>query len=87
MLKIRRNANGEVGFTLSGQMNAQNVAELQSAIESEGAGRSIALDLKDLALVDREAVRYLERCETHGIRIENCPAYIREWIGRERKAK
>jgi anti-anti-sigma regulatory factor len=87
MLKIRRDANGEVAFTLSGQMNEQNVAELQSVIKLEEANHKITLDLKDLTLVDREAVGYLERCETAGIRIENCPAYIREWIGRERDAK
>jgi len=42
------------------------------------------LDLKDLTLVDREAVRFLERCETDSIKLKNCPAYIREWITRER---
>jgi anti-anti-sigma regulatory factor len=86
MLKIRRDANGEVIFTLSGQMNEQNVAELDSVIESEEAGRHMILDLKDLTLVDREAVRYLERCETRGIKLENCPAYIREWILGDRNA-
>jgi hypothetical protein len=26
---------------------------------------------------------FLARCEENGIRVENCPAYIREWILRE----
>jgi hypothetical protein len=84
MLKIKRAVNGEVVFTLSGRMNAENVAELQILFGSESKGRRIALDLKDLTLVDREAVRFLERCETDSIKIKNCPAYIREWITRER---
>jgi hypothetical protein len=42
------------------------------------------LDLKDLTLVDREAVRILRHCEKGHIRLINCPAYIREWIKQER---
>jgi anti-anti-sigma regulatory factor len=87
MLKIQRDANGKVIFALTGKMNEQNVPELDSVIESEEAGHEIILDLRDLTLVDREAVRYLERCETQGIKIENCPAYIRKWILGERNAK
>ena len=84
MLKITRAANGEVVWTLSGRMDAENVIELNSLFKSEAEGRRIVLDLKDLTLVDREAVRFLERCETDSIKLKNCPAYIREWITRER---
>jgi len=45
------------------------------------------LDLKDLTLVDREAVKFLERCEADSVKLKNCPAYIREWIVRERDAE
>jgi anti-anti-sigma regulatory factor len=86
MLKITRAANGEVVWTLSGRMDAENVIELKSLLKSEAEGRRIVLDLKDLTLVDREAVRFLERCETDSIKLKNCPAYIREWITRERDA-
>ena len=68
-------------------MDAENVAELKEVIESEARGRGIALDLRDLTLVDRDAVKFLERCETDSIKLENCPAYIREWIAREREGK
>ena len=84
MLKITRAANGEVVLTLSGRMDAENVIELKSLFKSEAEGRRIVLDLKDLTLVDREAVRFLERSETDSIKLKNCPAYIREWITRER---
>jgi anti-anti-sigma regulatory factor len=84
MLKITRAANGEVVFTLSGRMDAENVGEMKTLFGSEAKGRRIALDLKDLTLVDREAVRFLDSCETDSIKIRNCPAYIREWITRER---
>jgi anti-anti-sigma regulatory factor len=84
MLKIKRAANGEVVFTLSGRMDAENVAEMKTLVESEADGSPIVLDLKDLTLVDREAVRFLESCETDSVKLKNCPAYIREWIARER---
>ena len=87
MLKVRRTANGEILFTLSGRMATDNVAELSTLLRSEADGRRIVLDLKDLTLVDRDAVRFLERCETDSITLYNCPAYIREWIVRERNAE
>jgi hypothetical protein len=44
------------------------------------------LDLTDLILVDRDAVRVLQEYETAGrVVIRNCPAYVRSWMtGRER---
>jgi len=84
MLRIQRAANGDVVFTLSGRMDAENVAELETLLETEPTGRRIVLDLKDLTLVDRDAVSFLERCEADSVKLKNCPAYIREWITRER---
>ncbi len=86
MLKIQRSSNGEVIFTLAGRMDAEQVAEMEALLGSEASTRKIVLDLKDLTLVDRDAVRFLERCEADSIKLKNCPAYIREWITRERDA-
>src|SRR5262249_43339776 len=81
VLRIDRAANGEVRFTLTGRVGMSHVAELQRLIDAESAGnRSIVLDLEDVQLVDREAVSFLARCEASGIRLDNCPAYVREWI-------
>ena len=85
MLKIQKTENGEVILRLSGRMNSENVGELEALLRSEGNGRHVVLDLKDLTLVDRGAVRFLARCEADSIKIKNCPAYIREWITRERR--
>ena len=86
MLKIQRTVNGEVVFTLSGRLDGENIGELHALFGAEAEGHRIVLDLKDLTLVDRDAVRFLERCEADSIKLKNCPAYIREWIARERKA-
>ena len=62
MLKIQRAGNGEVVFTVSGQMDRENVAELKTLISSEANGRRIVLELKDLILVDQGVVTFLELC-------------------------
>ena len=84
MLKITRSGNGEVVFTVSGRMDAENLAELEMLFGSEANGRPIILDLKDLTLVDQDAISFLEHCEAGNIQLKNCPAYIREWITRGR---
>jgi anti-anti-sigma regulatory factor len=86
MLKIQRLANGEVVFTLSGRMDTEQTAVLKDLFRDEVEGSQIALDLKDLTLVDRDAVRFLEHCESDSIELRNSPAYIREWIERERNS-
>ena len=83
MLRITRAANGGVVFRLSGRMDAEGVAELDRLFKAETNGRRIVLDLKDLNLVDREAVIFLAKNEAD-VQIKNCPPYIREWIRRER---
>jgi hypothetical protein len=85
MLRIQKSANGQVVFTLSGQMDEEGIAELKALIKLEANGRGIALDLKDLTLVGRDAIGFLERCEAEGITLKNCAGYVREWITRKRR--
>ena len=55
---------------------------LRNALRQEAG--ALAIDLKNVSLVDREAVKLLARCETNGTELRNCPHYIREWVKRER---
>ena len=84
MLRIERSENGEVVFTLSGQMDSDTMADLERLIDSEAKGRGVVLNLKDLTLVDEDSVIFLARCESNGVKLENCPPYVREWINRQR---
>lgn len=86
MLKIQRSSNGQVTYALSGQIEEEDIAELEAVIRSEAKGRRIVLDLKNLTLVGRDAIAFLDRCEVNGITLKNCPAYIHEWIKGEREA-
>jgi hypothetical protein len=87
VLRITRVANGEVVLTVSGRLDAENLDELKTLMNLDANSRRIVLDLKDLTLVDQDAVSFLERCEADNITLKNCPAYIREWITGERKTK
>ncbi len=84
MFKIQKSVDGKlVVFALSGRIKAEGIAELQKLLESEDGSHSLVLDLKEVKLVDRDAIDFLERCEAEGMALANCPAYIREWIERE----
>jgi hypothetical protein len=47
----------------------------------------VVLDLTEVSRVDVEAVQFLVQCEAQGIRLAQCPAYIREWMVREDGAR
>lgn len=77
--------NDGVVFTLVGRIEIEHVAELQQLLRQEEVDCGIALNLHDVTLIDREAVKFLARCERDQIRLEDCPRYIRSWINRERR--
>jgi hypothetical protein len=66
---------------ISGRVGAKNLDVLQSVLEE---GRIVAIDLKDVLLIDEDAVKLLIAAQANGIELRNCTAYIREWITRER---
>jgi hypothetical protein len=62
-----------------------DLAELEALISCEASRGRVALDLKDLTLVGGDAINFLVQCESEGITLENCPAYVREWMTRQRR--
>jgi hypothetical protein len=76
-LRIERSVRqGITVFTLSGSMKAEE--------DFDTDYRNIVLDLRDVRLADRDSVRFLRDCEADEMKLENCPAYVREWIEREK---
>ena len=67
---------------ISGQITGKDVDLLQSLLEEERS--VVAIDLKDVLIVDREAIKLLAGHESNGVDLRNCPAYIREWVTRAR---
>jgi hypothetical protein len=78
----RSERQGFTVFTLSGRMKAEQVSELREVFDTDY--RSIILDLQELRLADRDAVKFLRTCERAGMKFENCPAYVREWMDQEK---
>lgn len=84
MLRIHRTSGRTVVFRISGQLNADSVNELCHLLDAEPGGGVLILDLTDLVLADRDAVRFLREYETRGrIALRNCPAYVRSWMAGE----
>jgi hypothetical protein len=71
-------------FVLSGRIEKQAIHELTRLFELQMDYRNIVLDLKDVGIIHRDAVRFLVGCEAEGVKLENCASYIREWMERER---
>jgi ABC-type transporter Mla MlaB component len=85
MWKAKKVTEGDlVLLNLVGRLEGTALAELRKVMASESGGQKIALDLRDVKLVDQDTVTFLAHCETGGTQLRNCPAYIREWIKRER---
>jgi anti-anti-sigma regulatory factor len=82
--RIHRAATADtVMFSLSGDMDLEHTTRLQEFLATEADGH-VTLDLKDVSLVHRAAVRFLAAAEAAGVRIVNCPEYVRSWIEAEK---
>jgi len=83
MLRIEKNTGGCITkLRLSGRIQSDQVASIRS--EMDGNGTTKILDLSEVTLVDLGVVRFLINCEDDGIEVVQCPAYVREWMLRER---
>jgi len=82
--RIERLVSGEdfVVLRVSGTINTEHVDALREMLGREKG--AVAIDLKEVILVNREAVSFLALSEANGIELRNCPAYIRDWVSRER---
>ena len=70
-----------VVLRISGRIAGEDLDVLRTALAE---GSVVALDLTEVELADRDAVRLLARTERDGVALRHCPAYIREWMTRER---
>ena len=74
-------AENLVVLFISGRITGEHVDIVRGVLEQESGG--FVIDLKNVLLVDREAVKLLALNETSGTELRNCPPYIREWVTRE----
>jgi len=74
--------NGLIVLLLSGKLTGEHVDTLRNVLRQESG--ALAIDLKNVSLVDRDAVQLLALAEYNGTELRNCPKYAREWVTRER---
>jgi ABC-type transporter Mla MlaB component len=77
----RVTGNGLI-LLLSGKLTGEHVNTLRNVLREESG--ALAIDLKDLSLVDRDAVQLLALAEFNGTELRNCPKYVRQWVNGER---
>src|SRR6202142_4755282 len=75
-------AENFVVLFVSGRITGEHVDMLRGVLEQESG--AFAIDLKNVLLVDREAVQLFAQSEANGTELRNCPPYVREWVTRER---
>lgn len=85
MWKIKKMLDNEcVILQLIGRIEGRDLTELRKALAAEVGDGDLVLDVKNVKLVDRDAVAFLACCEANGAELRNCPGYVREWVTRER---
>ena len=72
-------------FRLIGRMQSEYLEEVERNIEV--GDPKPALDLREVTLLDLEALRFRVRCEERGVELLNCSPYIRKWMDRERSER
>ena len=86
-LKIERSDDRESTiFILCGRIEANYLPELEALVKSASVDHEVVLDLGEVRLLDRDAVRFLARVEQTGTSLRNCPAFVRQWISHEQKS-
>ena len=75
----------EQGLVLlvSGRIALEDVEVFRTALDELPV---VAIDIAAVELVDGDAVNLLAAIEAEGIELRDCPAYIREWITKERES-
>jgi hypothetical protein len=82
-LKIKRIAGKHnTRICLSGQLRSEHIGQVRTEIER--GGPRVALELGEVDLVDIDAVRFLNACESAGVPLLQCSPYISEWMLQER---
>jgi hypothetical protein len=71
-----------VVLAITGRIREEHVETLRGLLEQEAVPP--VLDLQNVMLIDREAVKFLALIEARGCALRNCPLYVREWVTRER---
>jgi hypothetical protein len=86
VLRIERaDRPGSVVLVLSGRLELQHLDQLRAQFAAQSL--QIIVDFTDVRLVDRDVIETLAKWELEGIKFENCPVYVRDWIAKVQNRK
>ena len=77
-------SEGRLTLQLAGNVSVDALPEIDRLLlDCRRNSTPVVLDLADVALMDREAVRFFAGQLRRGIELVNCPGYLEHWISRE----
>lgn len=83
-----RPADRCVTLLLNGKIDEDAIPELEESIrDASSAQERVCLDLSEVTLVDRKAVQFFSDHASQGVKLVNCPIYLRRWIAQESDEK
>jgi hypothetical protein len=83
MLRIEKDSGGCVTkLRLSGRIQSDLIPSIRSEMDDDCTSK--ILDLSEVTLVDLGVIQFLISCQDAGVELAQCPAYVREWMLRER---
>ncbi len=83
-MTVSSNPAGGTTLALQGNVGAGALPEIGRLIKNGKQNRrQVVLDLGEVTLIDRVAVRFFAGQLRRGVELMNCPVYIKHWISRE----
>lgn len=74
-------ADSSITLVLDGKFSEDALPALrQSVSAARQAQQTVYIDLSEVTLVDRKAVRYFSEQAACDVKLVNCPIYLRQWI-------
>ncbi len=74
-------AGKSITLLLNGKFSEDAIPELaESLLHARQQHKCVELDLSEVTLVDRQAVRYFSEQASQEVKLVNCPIYLRRWI-------
>jgi hypothetical protein len=79
----RSSEGGRWVVRMIGAARSEHLGEISKELDLCGPGAG--LDLEEITVVGADVIRFLLARERQGTELLHCPAYIREWIAKERR--
>lgn len=81
---VASNQSDSLTLAIAGTVNQEALPEIALLIDhGRRDHEKVILDLSEVTLLDRAAAQFFADQFQGGVRLVNCPVYIRHWIVRE----